>query len=81
MLITDQTMPGMTRRDLAKQMLQIRSDIPIIIICTGHSTFVNEEQAKAEGIKGFAMKPLSKKVIATLLGKMLDEGRTERLIN
>jgi YesN/AraC family two-component response regulator len=59
-VITDQTMPGMTGVDLAQRMLQIRPDLPIIL-CTGYSNLVNEAQAKACGIKGFAMKPLTKK--------------------
>ena len=72
-VITDQTMPGMTGIDLARKILQIRPDLPIIL-CTGYSTLVNEEQAKAIGIKGFIMKPLSKQGIATLLRTVLDNG-------
>jgi len=65
-VITDQTMPGMTGFDLARRMLQIRPDLPIIL-CTGYSNLVDEEQAKMIGIKGFIMKPMSKKDIGTLL--------------
>jgi phosphate/phosphite/phosphonate ABC transporter binding protein len=73
-VITDQTMPGMTGMELARQMLRIRPRLPIIL-CTGYSALVDEEQAKAEGVKGFAMKPLSVKMIATLLRKVLDESK------
>ena len=72
-VVTDQTMPGLTGIDLASQILQIRPDLPIIL-CTGYSTLIGEEQAKAAGVKGFAMKPLSKKVIATLLREVIDKG-------
>lgn len=72
--ITDQTMSSLTGMDFARRILQIRPDIPIIL-CTGHSTLVNEEQAKTYGIRGFAMKPLSKSMIATLLREVLDERR------
>ena len=71
-VITDQTMPDMTGIDLARRLLQIRPDLPIIL-CTGYSALISEERAKAEGIKGFVMKPLSKQVIATLLRAVLDE--------
>jgi len=71
-VITDQTMSDLTGMDLARQILQIRPDIPIIL-CTGYSTLISEEQAKAQGVKGFAMKPLSKNEIAGLLRKVLDE--------
>jgi len=75
-VITDQTMPDMTGIDFARKLWQIRPGLPIIL-CTGYSTLINEEQAKAAGFKGFAMKPLSKQVIATLLRKVLDESRKE----
>ena len=71
-VITDQTMPGMTGFDLARRMLQIRPDLPIIL-CTGYSNLVDEEQAKMIGIKGFIMKPMSKKDIGTLLKIVLEK--------
>jgi len=71
-VITDQTMPSMTGVNLARQMLKIRPGLPIIL-CTGYSNLVNKEQAKNYGIRGFAMKPFSKKKIAVLLRQVLDE--------
>lgn len=73
-VITDQTMPGLTGIDLAKRMLQIRADLPIIL-CTGYSSLVDETRAKEEGIQGFAMKPLTKKGLAALLKQVLAEKR------
>lgn len=75
-VVTDQTMPGMTGMELSRRMLQIRPDIPIII-CTGHSTLINKKQVLAEGVKGFTMKPLDKEGLATLLRKVLDESKME----
>lgn len=72
LLITDQTMPQMTGLELAERMLQIRSDLPIIL-CTGYSTQVSEERAKSSGIKGFALKPLTRKEISSLVRKVLGE--------
>ncbi len=71
-VITDQTMPGLTGTELAREMLRIRPDIPIIL-CTGYSTLVNEEQARGYGIREFAMKPVAMQEIATLLRKVLDQ--------
>ncbi|MDK9706521.1 MAG: PAS domain S-box protein [Desulforhopalus sp.] len=71
LIITDQTMPGMTGTDLSRRMLQIRPNLPIIL-CTGYSNIVTEEQTYSFGIKGFAMKPLTKKSIAQLARKVLD---------
>ncbi len=71
-VITDQTMPGINGSDLARRMLQIRPDIPIIL-CTGYSNLIDEKTAKSFGIKEFAMKPLTKATIAKLLQKVLDD--------
>jgi DNA-binding NarL/FixJ family response regulator len=54
--------------------LQIRPFMPIIL-CTGYSSIITEEKVKSLGIKGFAMKPLSKKDIAKLIREVLDGGR------
>jgi CheY-like chemotaxis protein len=43
LVITDQTMPGMTGSDIVRRMLQIRSDIPIIL-CTGYSTIISRKK-------------------------------------
>ena len=72
-VITDQTMPGMTGMELARQMLQIRPGVPIIL-CTGYSNLINEEQAKENGIRGFALKPLTKKDVSLLLRQVLSGG-------
>lgn len=70
-VITDQTMPDMTGADLARRMMQIRPDIPIIL-CTGYSNLIDEGSAKAQGIKEFALKPLTKSVIGKLVRAVLD---------
>jgi PAS domain S-box-containing protein len=70
LVITDQTMPGMTGIDMARRMLQIRPGMPIIL-CTGYSSLISEDKAKSFGIKGFANKPLAKKDIAMLIRKVL----------
>ncbi|WP_448874717.1 PAS domain S-box protein [Desulfobulbus propionicus] len=74
-VITDQTMPGMTGITLAQQLIQIRPDIPIIL-CTGYSSTVSEEKAKSIGIRAFAMKPLIMKDFAVLLREILEREQT-----
>jgi CheY-like chemotaxis protein len=71
-VITDMTMPKMTGDQLARRILSIRPDIPIIL-CTGYSEQINEERAAAMGIKGFAFKPLVIREISDLLKSVLDE--------
>ena len=72
LVITDQTMPGITGVDLSRRILQTQPDMPIIL-CTGYSSQTSEEEAQTLGIKGFAMKPLAKKDLAVLVRKMLDK--------
>lgn len=72
MVITDMTMPLMTGDKLAKELLKIRPDIPIIL-CTGHSSLISEKKALAMGIKAFILKPLIKQKLATAVRKALDE--------
>lgn len=72
LVITDQTMPGMTGADLARRILQIQPGLPIIL-CTGYSSTITEEKALSLGIKGFALKPLTKTNIALLIRKVIDE--------
>ena len=73
LVITDQTMPGMTGLDLSRRMLRIRPDLPIIL-CTGFSALVSEETTRAIGIRALAFKPLTKKDLATLIRKALGKG-------
>ncbi|MBU0729387.1 MAG: DUF3365 domain-containing protein [Proteobacteria bacterium] len=57
-IMTDQTMPGLTGIELSRKILEMRPDIPIIL-CTGFSEIVNEQQAKEQGVAEFIMKPLT----------------------
>ena len=72
LVITDQTMPEMTGIDLAREILAIRADMPIIM-CTGFSHLVDADKATAAGIRAFAMKPLTKREIAKTIRRVLDE--------
>jgi len=72
LVVTDMTMPGMTGDELAKELMKIRPDIPVIL-CTGFSERITTERAKEMGIKELAMKPLVMKYLATTIRKVLDE--------
>jgi PAS domain S-box-containing protein len=71
-VITDYTMPHMTGADLAKEMLRIQPDIPVIL-CTGFSEKISEEKSREMGIRAFAMKPLKMRDIAETVRRVLDE--------
>jgi PAS domain S-box-containing protein len=70
-VITDQTMPDMTGFELARLVLQIRPDIPVIL-CTGYSDLVTSRSAREAGIRDFIIKPLDRLTIAQTLRRVLD---------
>jgi CheY-like chemotaxis protein len=72
LVISDQTMPEMTGVELAKEVLVIRPDTPIVI-CTGFSHTIDAESARAAGVRAFAMKPSTKKEMAVVVRKVLDK--------
>jgi len=72
LVISDMTMPGMTGDQLSKALLSIQPNIQIII-CTGFSERINEEQSKNIGIKGFLMKPVVKAEMAQMVRQVLDQ--------
>ena len=73
LVITDMTMPHMTGDKLARELMKIRPDIPVIL-CTGHSKLVSEAKAKDMGIRAFVMKPILKRTLAEAVRKALDIG-------
>jgi len=54
------TMPHMTGEKLAKELMQARSNIPVIL-CTGFSSRINEHKALSMGIRAFISKPILKR--------------------
>ena len=72
LVITDQTMPSLTGAELAKKILEVRADIPIALT-TGFSEIINEEEAKAIGIREFIFKPLSIDNIIKITSKILEQ--------
>jgi len=71
LVILDQTMPKLTGLNLARELLQIRPDLPIIL-CTGHSDSVSPQKTSEAGIKEFLMKPLKKQELARVIRRVLD---------
>ena len=74
LVITDMTMPEMTGDDIARQIIETRPNIPIIL-CTGHSNRMDKNKAKQLGIKSFVSKPLGKKELTETVRKVLDEAK------
>lgn len=75
LVITDQTMPHLTGEAVARELLRIRPDIPVIL-CTGFSHTMTEEKARAMGIRAFLMKPLGRRDLAAAVRRALDRSPT-----
>ncbi|MFC1890880.1 PAS domain S-box protein [Thermodesulfobacteriota bacterium] len=72
LVITDMTMPNMTGKELAKEIMSIRSDLPIIL-CTGFSEQIDESRAKEMGISAYLMKPIIIRDMANTIREVLDK--------
>ncbi len=70
-VVTDQTMPGLTGIELAQRMLERRPDLQIVL-CTGFSESANEETARAAGIAAFLNKPVDPYRLASTIRAVLD---------
>jgi CheY-like chemotaxis protein len=73
LIITDQTMPNLTGVEFAEKVLKIKPELPIIL-CTGHSAVISEEEALALGIKIFLKKPIARGKLAQIVREVLDNG-------
>ena len=71
LVITDLTMPQITGVELAKKLINIQTDIPIIL-CTGFNDFIHEDEAKAIGIRELLLKPASTSELKNAIGRALD---------
>jgi CheY-like chemotaxis protein len=77
-VITDQTMPELTGEQLARQLLTLRPELPIIV-STGFSSTLTKERAEELGIQGYLTKPFSRAQVGTLLQEVLTAKSTTAL--
>lgn len=73
LILTDMTMPRLTGKDLAREILKIRPDIAIVM-CTGYSEDIDGKQAREMGIRKLVMKPIVKRELAETIRTILDNG-------
>jgi signal transduction histidine kinase/ActR/RegA family two-component response regulator len=77
LVITDMTMPKLTGDQLARKLMDIKPDIPVIL-CTGFNETITEEKALAMGIDRFVMKPVVKDELARTIRAVLDNPKALR---
>jgi len=74
LILSDLTMPHMTGDKLAKEVMAIRPDIPVII-CTGYNSALDENKAQELGIKSVLLKPLTRKQLTENVRDVLGEAK------
>ncbi len=72
LVITDQTMPGLTGLELAGLLRKARADMPVIL-CTGYSQSVDAGVAEKAGISAVIMKPFTRDEIARAVRGALEK--------
>lgn len=70
LVITDLSMPGLPGPELARRMLQIRADIPVVM-ATGYVRPGDHEKALSLGVRDLVLKPNTVEEMADTLSKLL----------
>jgi len=70
LVMTDYTMPDMTGEQLAREILKIRADMPIVL-CSGFNEKIHEARAKELGITELVPKPLDLRTLAGVVRRAL----------
>lgn len=71
LLITDLTMPAIKGSDLARRLLQIRPDLPVIL-CTGYGDRITTDQLREIGIRDMLIKPILRYNLAVSIRQALE---------
>jgi PAS domain S-box-containing protein len=71
LVISDMAMPNMTGDKLARELMAIRPQCPVIL-CTGYSEKMSADRARAIGIRAFLLKPLLIETLAAAIRGALD---------
>jgi PAS domain S-box-containing protein len=71
MILSDVAMPGMSGDALAREILALRPDLPIVLM-TGHSDHVDQDLIHKLGVRKLVSKPLSLNQLALTVQAVLD---------
>jgi CheY-like chemotaxis protein len=72
LVITDMTMPEMNGAELARAMLEIRPNLPIIV-CSGYREAIANLREQGLGIRATLQKPYLRRTLANIVRTTLDE--------
>ena len=72
LLVTDQTMPGLSGTELAGEMLSLRPNLPVIL-CSGDKDQADMTDMRAAGIRSFFNKPYERASLLAEIHELLAE--------
>ncbi len=75
LLITDQSMPGMSGDVLARKCQRLRPELPVIL-CSGSDHILSQDETCLEGITAFVLKPLTLRELANMIRRALERARS-----
>ena len=70
LIVTDQIMPGLTGVQIAKSILELRPDLPILLI-TGYSEKISADNAESFGLSGFFPKPINESLFLDKINNLI----------
>ena len=71
LVVTDQTMPGMTGDALIRELRRCRDDIPVVV-CTGLGQHFTAAMVEGLNLAGYLRKPLMRHELGRIVGQALD---------
>lgn len=74
LVLTDMLMPNMTGAELAREVVALRPDMPIIMV-TGHCDTFDVQRATQTGIRDLILKPVKRGKLQQAVRKALDYGK------
>ena len=73
-------MPGLTGMQLAKELLKLRPDLPIIL-CTGFSEAVTMVKVREAAVREYVNKPVLTQDLAPAIRRALADGSNQQAIS
>jgi two-component system, cell cycle sensor histidine kinase and response regulator CckA len=69
-VIVDEIMPDLRGIELARQLIQIKDDIPIVLM-TGYGNMISFDEIRQSGVRATLIKPIIKEWLQESLARLL----------
>ncbi len=70
LIVTDQVMPGLTGVEIARAILELRPQLPVLLI-TGYSEKISAVNAESFGLSGFFSKPINENLFLDRISNLV----------